>query len=530
MGGRGGALWLPVLALLGGGQPAAQDVSREIVRKALQRIFPAAEVIEPVLVVPTAAQREEIARRTGARRAPRVIRYYVARRGGTIRGYGVVRNVRGRSRDITYLLAVGPDLVVRAVEILVYRESHGHEVRRKAWRAQFVGKSLRDPLRVGQDIVNIAGATISCRAVTAGVRRNLQVLAVLIPASRKLAERRERATPATPGRSAGARRERAPAAETGSNGHPLGAIVRRSRVLMGTPLAITVHGATEAEAHAAVEAAWAEVARLERVLSDYRDDSELSRLNAAAGRGPQPVSEDLFAFAKLGCRLARETEGALDIGAGALFALWREAARRGVWPAPARVETLRNRGGAAKLRLLDGAIELPEGMSLDPGALGKGFALDRAAAVLRARGLRHALLDFGGQLLALGARPDGSPWRVGLRRGRDGAPGSETLSLAGGSLATTADYERGTGLGGRRISHVVDPRTGRPVEGMLSVTVHAADAATADGLSTALFVMGPERGPAWAKRHGLAARFETSAGVLVTPAFEELRDSVESSR
>ena len=148
--------------------------------------------------------------------------------------------------------------------------------------------------------------------------------------------------------------------------------------------------------------------------------------------------------------------------------------------------------------------------------------------MLRQQGIASALLNFGGQVLATGPRPDGARWRVQLR-GQDGTE-QPPLWLETGSIAVTADDERGLQIGDRRFSHVIDPRTGRPVEGMKSITVHADNATDADALSTALFVMSGDEAARWATEHGVSARIEGSDRCTQTGEFARLERAKDTQR
>ncbi len=475
--------------------------------EALALAFPGADSIEKSVEVLTDEQRKRVSESMGWSSAPPLFSFWTAMRrgaapGATVLGHAVIHNVRGKSRPITYMAAVGPDLKLMRVELLVYRESHGGEVRRSSWRRQFVGKDLSSPLRVGRDIRNIGGATISCRAVTAGVRRALAYLSVLRPAAdtgergfRKIAVQRLPLTPGT-------------AVEPFS----------RSRLLMGTPLEIKVFAAERTVAHAACEAAFEEVEKFDRVLSNWREDSELSALNRTAGQGVRRCSAEMTSFLAACLRWSHATSGAVDVSCGAQLSLWRDAEKSDRLPSAAQLALARQASGFDLLELdaADGSVRLLQsGLRLDPGAIGKGFALDRAAQVLRARGIQHALFNFGGQLFALGSRADQSPWKVSLRAAADGKGLTGSFALRSGSIATTADYERGLVIAGNRYSHVIDPRCGRPARDVLAVSVYAASATEADALSTALFVMGPEAAVQYAHDHGVSMLLHAVDGRVV---------------
>ncbi|MBI4061853.1 MAG: FAD:protein FMN transferase [Elusimicrobia bacterium] len=235
----------------------------------------------------------------------------------------------------------------------------------------------------------------------------------------------------------------------------------RVRWIMGTVCEIRAPGA----APATVSAAFAEIERWDRILSRYKPDSELSALNRSAGRGPFHASAELYAVTALALERAQDTGGAFD---------------------PTVLPLLLGRGPAAlplvgwkKVRLDPAArtIELPrEGMGLDFGGIGKGWALDRAAEVLRTGGVKAALLNFGGQVLAIGAPEGAAGWEVEV----PGAP--KPFLIKDASVAVSGNSERP--------GHIVSPFNGLPIRRRSSVAVLAPTAARADGWSTALFVLG----------------------------------------
>jgi hypothetical protein len=356
------------------------------VEQALRLAFPRAERIEKVLVALTAEERAAIAKRIAPHEAPRIFRRFVALKDGAIQGYAVVDDAMGKTEPITYLLAVDPSLHVERVEILAYRESHGGDVRQSGWRDQFRGKDPGSPLRIGTDIRNIAGATISCRSITEAVHDQLACLAVLpkpnFPAAAKAAD-------APP-----------PASGGGSN------LLRRTRLAMGTTITLTVSELPEAQAVDAMEAAFAEVDRLEAILTTWREESDASRLNRAAGGEAQACAPELLELLEKSASWSERTGGTFDVTVGPLVALWKRAEAASGAPTDAEVESARSLVGFRSIEVdakLGRARLARAGASVDFGGIGKGYALDRAAAVLEARGAHRVLLDFGGQFLALAA-------------------------------------------------------------------------------------------------------------------------------
>jgi len=289
----------------------------------------------------------------------------------------------------------------------------------------------------------------------------------------------------------------------------------RSRFLMGTRLSIEV---TAAEPDAAIEAAFGEVQRLDGVLSNWRSDSELARLNRDAGREDVRCSVDLFDAVQAAVDWARRTDGAFDPTIDPLARWFGLRGPEGQMPGPEDALSAASppppdaQDREAAVRLVDWhRVRLQRrtrtirfdrpGMSLDLGGIGKGQALDAALQVLQARGVRNALLDFGGQLLAYGDGPDDGGFRVGVSPpdGRDRA--AVVLRLRNASLSTSGNSERGAPAERGGGGHLLVPATGAPAGYPGSVTVMARSGADADALSTALFVMGPERGLAWAGSH-----------------------------
>jgi len=289
--------------------------------------------------------------------------------------------------------------------------------------------------------------------------------------------------------------------------------VSGSRRLMGVPWIVTVHAATTAAGERGVAAALDEVERLEAILSDYRPDSELSRLSAAAPT-PQtvPVSEDLWGVLVRAVAIRDESHGAFDPTVGPLTTLWRQSRRSGVLPLPAKLDVARSAVGPGTLLLVDeprGVRLTRPGMRLDLGGIGMGYAIDRALAILAGQGISSALVDASGDVGASAPPPGEEGWRIAI----DPIPGTpaaatEEVLLANAAITTSGDARQSVAIGGRRYSHIVDPRTGLGIDGPAAVTVIAPDATAADALATAANVLGPVRGRTFLENQaGCAGRF-----------------------
>lgn len=284
---------------------------------------------------------------------------------------------------------------------------------------------------------------------------------------------------------------------------------------MATTIRATVPAGPEAEA--AAEAVFDVFRRADAEMSEWKESSPLSEVNRRAGGEPVKVPPELLDVVRRGIEIGDLTGGAFDVTWAALWGLWDfRAAEPRVPPA----DEIAVRAALVDYRRVEvdeaaGTLRLPEpGMKIGLGGIAKGYSLELAAEALRERRLTDFLLVSGGQVYAAGSHGD-RPWRVGIRDPRGGPEDFfARVEVADASLSTSGDYERYFILDGVRYHHILDPATGRPARGLRSVTVLCADPVLADGLSTGIFVMGPDRGLA------LAERLEGVEAVLVDDAAE----------
>jgi thiamine biosynthesis lipoprotein len=266
-------------------------------------------------------------------------------------------------------------------------------------------------------------------------------------------------------------------------------------VHMGMPVRIRLYSGSEANAQAAARAAFARIATLDQMMSDYRPDSEVRRL---PGNGNWTrVSVELFDVLERAVTLARLTDGAFDPTIGPLVVLWRTSRAEGRLPDPATIARERGRVGWRRIALDRSrrAVRLNgNGMRLDLGGIAKGYILQEALTVLRAYDTPAALIEAGGDIVAGDAPPDRRGWRVAVD-GADPAFVARASELRNAALATSGPTEQFVEVDGRRYSHVVDPRTGVGLTNGVLAWVIAPDGATADALATALTVMDRERIP-----------------------------------
>ncbi|WP_324717395.1 FAD:protein FMN transferase [Carboxydochorda subterranea] len=303
-------------------------------------------------------------------------------------------------------------------------------------------------------------------------------------------------------------------------------VVRRAGFAMGSFVQVTAAGPG---ARAAVDAAMAEVERLDALFDRFDPDGPLARVAKGAGRHAVEVPEEVGRLTRLALTVAQQTEGAFDPTVAPVVDLWGFGASYDRDPPrhPPKAQELAQAVGLVDFRQVcvrhEGTswsiyLEQP-GMALDLGAVAQGYAADRAIEVLEKAGLSSALVDVGGEVRALGRRPgDGKPWRLGIQHPRQSGKLLDTVTLQDGAAATSGDYERYFEFEGVRYTHLIDARTGQPSRRAISVTVfHPTSAAVADALSTALAIVGPEQG------ERLLRQWPGTSAILVDPSMRVRR-------
>ena len=275
----------------------------------------------------------------------------------------------------------------------------------------------------------------------------------------------------------------------------------RTHQTMGAELRVTIVSTDPARAAAAFDASFAEADRLDALMTIWKPGSELLQLNAAAGDKPVPVSAEVREVLTIARQVSEWTGGKFDITFGALGGLWKFDAQNQDNSIPTRADIER------RLPLIDyrdvevddargTAFIKRKGVTANLGGIGKGYAVDRVAAILRGAGYRDFMIQFGGDLYVAGTRGD-RPWRLAIRDPR--GPADQTfaaLDLSDSTFSTSGDYERFFIAGGRRYHHILDPATGEPASGTRSVTLVTTRAVLADAVAKGVFILGPERGMA----------------------------------
>ena len=263
---------------------------------------------------------------------------------------------------------------------------------------------------------------------------------------------------------------------------------------MGTTYTVVAYAGEQQELEEAVEAAFAEARRLDRMLSNYRPESEWSRMNREAARGPVSVSPELFRLLRACAEFNRQSEGTFDISVGPLMRVWKFYRDSGRLPAKAEISAVLGRVGFGNVVLDPKNLSvrfLKEGVELDPGGIGKGYAVDRMAEKLKQLGIRSALVSAGSSsIYGLGAPPNDSGWTVKIRHPRVHEDTVAEVELRDESLSTSGDYEKFFMAEGRMYSHIMDPRTGYPARGVASVSVIAPRTLDSEAWAKPFFILG----------------------------------------
>ncbi|HUW19255.1 MAG TPA: FAD:protein FMN transferase [Sedimentisphaerales bacterium] len=293
------------------------------------------------------------------------------------------------------------------------------------------------------------------------------------------------------------------------------------RQVMGTFARIVAVAPDSGTAKNCIEAAFAELRQVDEMMSDYKSDSEISRVNRDAYKGPVKVSGPTFEVAQKAIYFSELSDGAFDITVGPLVDLWRLAAEANAVPTEAQLQQARAKVGYEKLLLDANALTVRfavEGMRLDMGGIAKGYAIDKAIEAMQKGGALGGMVDVGGDIRCFGVPTRGKThWLIGLQDPNrpedwiDTSKPSLVLKLNDAAIATSGDYRRFVLIDGQKYSHILDTKTGRGGKGFSSVTIIAKKAVDADALATAVSVMGAEKGLA------LIQKLPDTEAILISP-------------
>jgi thiamine biosynthesis lipoprotein len=479
------AVWLTLpAALVASSLPAAAQVFLTE-EQALEAVFGSGTSVHRQPKVLSEPERKALQEASGLHFPESPYTFFVGVKEKKTVGYALVLNEIGKSEPITFMVAMSPTGQVTDVLVLVFRESRGWEVREKRFTRQFRGKTVSDPIRINQDIINYTGATLSSKALARGVKRALLLLEHFYPKETREEPPRSglRVEPALP----------APVLSVRGEG-----LFWQVRYLMGTLCEVRLWSESPRTAARGFAVAFAELHRLDRVFSNYRADSELSHVNRQAADGAVGVTDEFWRLTREAVRHWRHSSGAFDVTVGPLMKAWGFYRGRPGVPGATRLAEARARVGCDKL-VLDARRRTVRfhqpGMEIDFGGLAKGYAAERAGRVLKRLGLSRALVNLGGSsLYALGDPPrEGSAstgWVLAVADPAEPARTALLLELRGGwAVSTSGTYEKCFRAGEELLSHVLDPRSGQPLGGLRSATVVARSGRRAEALSKTLLLL-----------------------------------------
>ena len=292
---------------------------------------------------------------------------------------------------------------------------------------------------------------------------------------------------------------------------------KESRIVMDTFCTITVVSPSRKEAKEAIEAGFTEIKKLEQLLNFFSADSEVTALNRASGREPVKVSRDTLDVIKKTVEIANYTDGAFDPTIGPLMRLWGFESQN---PKPSiplenKIKDALRFVDYKKIKINDLSSQIfleEKGMEIDLGGIAKGYAADRAIETIKAKGIKAALVAIAGDIKTFGLKPDLQPWKIGIQNPRieSGVRGQSTTHGGSGvmneedifaslyikdkAISTSGDYQRFFIQNGKQYHHILNPGTGYPAAGVISVSIIAPEGYMADGLSTGIFVLGPDKG------------------------------------
>ena len=489
------AFWLGGAAML-----AAVPVSAEVYlteAQALGVVFGDKAIVRREQKILDAALRKKLEQPSNLRFPEGAYTFFIATQDGKPAKYAVTINEIGKTEPITFMVGITPDGKVSEVVIMEFRENRGWEVKEKRFLNQFRGKTIRSAIRVDEDIINYAGATLSSKAVARGVKRALLLLDAFYPGESrfKLSAAHDFAMPTS----------LAPIMTVNRGRETLG-LYKQARYAMGTHCEIRVWSRMAGEAQTLLRKGFGELERIEQLFSLYRPDSELNLVNGNAGTKSVQVSPEFLEVTQKAVRLCERSNGAVDFTIGPIQDLWRACETEQRRPTHGEIAKAMNSVGVEKLALDESnhAIQFRRaGMKLDFGGIAKGYAAEKIGRYLAKLGATSALVNLGRSSLyashvepKFAALPVCEPedarldeWPVAI------AHPIETRSAAsygrlesGRAMSTSGTSERGFTIDGERLGHIINPKTGLPLTGTRAASVIATDGIAGEVASKTLLL------------------------------------------
>ncbi|CAM4415996.1 FAD:protein FMN transferase [Zobellia nedashkovskayae] len=267
--------------------------------------------------------------------------------------------------------------------------------------------------------------------------------------------------------------------------------------LMGSRFDVTVVAKDSTEGNKNIDLAVAEISRIENLISSWNPESQTSEININAGQNPVKVSPELYGLIERSISLSKLTDGAFDISYASMDKIWVFDGSMTQMPSDTSIQASVAKVGFQNIILnpKNSSVFLKKkGMKIGFGGIGKGYAADKAKVLLMEKGVTAGIINASGDMNTWGKQPNGEPWKVAITNPLDKHKVFALLPILQGAVVTSGDYEKFVNLNGKRYAHIIDPRTGLPSTGIVSVTVFAPKAELADALATSVFVMGKEVG------------------------------------
>ena len=272
---------------------------------------------------------------------------------------------------------------------------------------------------------------------------------------------------------------------------------KRTLKLMGSRFDITVVANDSIQANKYIDTAVAEISRIEKLISSWDDNSQTSEINRNAGAKPLKVDKELFNLIERAIGISKLTDGAFDISYASMDRIWQFDGSMTVMPSEKEIKSSVEKIGYQNIVLdkKNSTVFLKlEGMKIGFGAIGKGYAADKAKTLLISKGVPSGIINASGDMNTWGKQPNNEDWKVAITNPMNKNKVFALLPITNGAVVTSGNYEKYVNFNGKRYTHIIDPRTGYPSTGIISVTVFAPKAELADALATSVFVMGKEAG------------------------------------
>ncbi|MBM4053671.1 MAG: FMN-binding protein [Planctomycetes bacterium] len=482
--------------------------------EALKLIFPESDDIVADEIIMTPEEKQNLEQILKRRLFEDRFTVYAGRKNNEVLGYAIITEEIGKFHPFTFIVGVKPNGKISNIAVLVYRESRGGEIAKKRFLYQFIGKSLKNPIRINKDIINITGATMSVQCMCAGVRKVLGVIdEYYLNGKRDVNALRRIAAATNAGEDNTASNTNNQSVQSVAHGNEKSKknadgsaekkLVKQTRMIMGTFAEVSVYSDDVKKAEEAIDAALNEMERMDAMLSNYKKDSELSRVNKGATKSPVPCTDEFLEFLEQSLFFSELSDGAFDITVSPIVSLWGFFDENGHIPPEEEINRLLPAVSYKNIEIKrNGNNKEAAGTvfyknistQIDPGAIGKGYAVDKALNIIKNHDVDNACINLGGNVYALGNPAGKNAWKIGVQHPRDKNEILGYLELRDEATATSGDYERFFEINGIRYSHIIDPRTGNPVKGTIAVTIIAPSGTDVDALSTSVFVLGPEKG------------------------------------